>query len=284
MTLFELSPIAQQWKLFHWSHLIEILFFAALFYYFSLWLRRDRQKNLLFSFYAYCAVTFLAYAFNLTAISSFLFLFAPVTIMLFILLHQDTLQKNFVTVRTITPARMLNTEWLPILMQSLLVAINNNKMAICVIEKNDALKTLLSSPLTFNAPIQKELLDILLASTAFESTKMIWVNHHGQLLAMNATWQSLVDEPWVTEDVQQLDAWKQDAVLLTNKTDALVFGMHPATRTFTIIAQKKIVEGIQTSEAVMIIKQYLVGKSPEPSYRGSYEAHVQKPAGNQPRS
>jgi hypothetical protein len=267
-----LSPLFKHYSLFHWTDVFEIFFFAAIFYYVSLWLRKDKKKNLLFYFYAYCLATFLAYTFHLETATRFLFLYSPVIAMIFLMLHEDSLQKNFIVARS-TAAAKPKQDWLALLFQSLLTVTNRKKQIICAIEKNDSLKTLLDSPLSFHADIEKNLLDILLNSPSFDGTKILLLNHHGQLLALNATWQALVDETW-TADIQNLETWKQDAFLLTNKTDALVFSIEPESRTVTIIAQKKFLEAVSIQEAIITIKHYLYGKAhPLSSYEGTYEAH-----------
>jgi hypothetical protein len=274
-----IAPLLRQLSLFHWKDLVEIFFFSSIFYYSSLWLRRDRTKNLLFYFYAYGLVGIASYAFALETITLCLFLYAPVAAMIFLMLHQTQLQKNFITAQSITPPQQ-RRDWLSTLFQSLLGAVNSNKQIICVIEKFDSLKTVLDSNLSFNAEVDKGLLDILFTSDFFDHNKMILVNHHGSLLAINATWHSMVDEEWTT-DIQNLETWKQDAFLLTNKTDALVLSIDPQTRTATLIAQKKFLENISLNEALLTIKQYLYGKASVPTYRGSYEV-TQKHTRNQP--
>lgn len=264
------SSVLTHYTLFHWTDIVEILFFTGCFYYAALWLRKDRKNNLLFYFYAYCLATFLAYTLNLETVTHALLVYAPITAVIFITVHQLTLQKNFVVARSITRPQP-QQDWLAVLFQSLLGAVSRNKQIICVIEKYDSLKTLLDSPLSFNAEVNKHLLDILLTSAEFDETKMILVNHHGNLLAINATWQALVEQEW-TEEIQDFASWKQDALLLANKTDALVFRIEPGSRTVTLVAQKKFLEGISAHEAATVIKQYLYGNAAEAqSYRGTYE-------------
>ncbi len=245
------------WYLFGWRMAVEVIFFAALFYYTVSWLSADKRKNLVLWFYGYCAAAFGAHILHLPTMAQFLFLFAPAAIMIFVLFHQDTLQRNFIVAKNITPARPTN-DWLGDLMGVFLSTVSKNKPVICVIEKTDALCTLLASPLTFNTPIQKNLLEILLNSTAFESQKMIWINHHGQLMALNASWHQLDDE-WFKSEMGDTQAWKQDAILLTNKTDALVFKISP-NRMVDLVAQHKMIEQVSINEALLVIKQYLYGK------------------------
>ncbi len=86
----------------NWRDCLEIIFFASLFYYLTLWLKKDKTKNLLPYFYGYCLITFCAYMLELTTVTSLLFLFTPAAVMLFILMHQDTLQRNIVALKHIT--------------------------------------------------------------------------------------------------------------------------------------------------------------------------------------
>jgi len=289
MELFSwlLTPLIKYWQFLSIKSIIEILCISSAFYYFSLWLRRDRQKNLLFSFYAYCVAIILAHACNVTLIEQILFMVAPVTLMLFILVHQETLQKNFILTQNITPA-VADTDWLGMLMRIFLIALSKNKSVVCVIEKHDSLKTVLTAPLSFNAQIQKDLMDILLSSDSFDAQKMIWVNHHGQLLAINATWNSLVDEAWIDSSIHELEEWKQDALLLANKTDALIFKIYPETRTVDLIAQKRLLEHLPINDAVATIKKYLYGTEQAGTViahhdflKGSHEAINKKSIRNQ---
>lgn len=258
------------WYLLGWRMAVEVVFFAALFYYTVRWLSNDKTKNLVLWFYAYCAAAFGAHIFNLPTMAQFLFLFGPAAVMVFVLLHQETLQRNYIVTKNITPARQTN-DWLGDLMSVFLGTVSKNKPVICVIEKTDALCTLLSSPLTFNTQIQKNLLDILLNSTAFEGNKMIWINHHGQLIALNASWHQLDDE-WFRNEIADDEAWKQDAILLTNKTDALVFKISP-NRTVDLIAQQKLIEQVSIHEALLVIKHYLYGKEKTESVPTARRAH-----------
>ena len=126
-----------------WRDPLEILFFITIFYFFSLWLKKDRQKNLLFYFYCYCCVIIIAFYAQLPTLSTMLFLSAPVALMLFILVHQETLQKNFISLKNASAPKILPTDWLEELLRTCLVAINNNKEVLCVIEHRNNLETFL---------------------------------------------------------------------------------------------------------------------------------------------
>ena len=181
---------------FFWRSIIEIIFFASLFFYISLWLRNDKQKSLILYFYAYCSITIIAHYLQLTTIYTFLLFFAPVIGIFFIVIHQELLQRNFVTLKNIKPATNFHSIWLSDLISMCLFAINHNKEIRCIIECNDNLQTVVDSPFIFNAELNKELLAIVIESQSFDETKMIWINNNRKLIGINATWKHQEDEIW----------------------------------------------------------------------------------------
>ena len=236
-----------------WHDGIEILFFSSLFYYLALWLRKDKQQNLLWYFYGYSAVTLFAYNAPLPTVSLFLLIFSPAIIMLFIMVHQNILQRNFVALRHITPAQTTTHNWLEELIQTCLIVINNNKSITCIIERNDNMHTFLQVPFIIHAPLHTALLEVLINSDSYDQHKMVWIDAHGNLEGINASWRHTITQPHETADLDQTHFEKmrleksrfekiiseetvlEDALLYTTKTDALIFTINPETRTFTII-------------------------------------------------
>jgi len=261
---------------FYWRNCIEILFFTLLIYYFSLWLKADRKKNLLPYFYGYCTLTLVTHFTQLTTISYFLFLFAPVAIMLFILIHQTTLQRNFVALKNIVPAKNIKTNWPETVIRSFLFAINKNKEIHCVIESKDSLEEFLFSPLILNANIQQGLIHILYESQMFDQKKMLWLNTNGQLVGINSQWRESVfakassDKP-IFESISQNNKkpqpptlkqktpdspFVQNALLLSSHTDALFLQITPQKRTFDIIFNGELFNNINSDNALNILKKY----------------------------
>jgi hypothetical protein len=242
---------------FGWRDIIEISFFSTLFYYFSLWLHTDTKKNLLFTFYGYWFITFSAYALQLHSITFFLFTTAPIALMLFILVHQEFLQRNFITLKNALPATSLNNDWLDLLMRICLHTINKNKEILVIVEQQDSLAAMLHTSFYINTPLDQTLLTLLIDAHSFDQTKFIWVNKQGQLLGINAVWKYTIAEEWVDKNVQRFEQWQHDALALSNKTDALIFGVSPVIRTFSIITQGKTFEHLQGAAALRMIKKFL---------------------------
>lgn len=264
-----------------WHDLIEIAFFSTVIYYFSLWLIGDKQKELLFYFYGYCAATIAAFTFNLPAIASLLFIGSPVITVIFIMLHQETLQRNFITLKNIIPAQKMHTEnWIELLIRSCVMAMNNNKELLCVVEQKDSLSHLLRSSFYIDAPLHKGLLDILIESETFESKKIIWIGQNGVLRAINAEWIIPNTDPLIAYDHNEISSWKQEAGLISHKTDALIFKTCPDSRLFDVIVQEKHIEQLNTSMMIKLMKKYQ-GTIETNKAGGSYVPHHQKDSGSQ---
>ncbi len=238
---------------FLWRDIVEILFFTALIYYFTLWLKKDRTKNLLPYFFGYCLITFIAWTIQLPTITPLLFAITPAALMIFILMHQETLQRNLVALKNITPATVYTEDWLETLLQSCLVIINKNKHVLCVIEHHDRLDEFITAPLLINARLQKGILELLLESPSYDHRKMIWVDTQGRLRAINGSWKQLQSN----KTMYQQDVQIEDALLYTAQTDALMFQIDPVTRSFTIVAHEKKFEHVTAHHALQLIKKHI---------------------------
>jgi len=270
-------------SIFNWHDAIEITFFSAVIYYFSRWLIGDKQKNLLFAFYGYCIALITAFHFNFPSIATLLFVGAPIVTVIFIMLHKETLQRNFITLKNIIPAQENTQEhWLESLMRSCLIAMNNNKELLCVIEQKDSLVELLDAPFFIDAPLNKGLLDLLLENSSFEPKKIVWITQSGLLRAINAEWK-LAGQELQFSMPGTIPTWKQEASLISSKTDAIIFKASADQRLFDVIVQDKHFEQLNTSTMIKLIKKYQ-GIVEQNKTGASYVPHSQKGLGQQHRA
>ena len=203
--------------------------------------------------YGYCIVGLIAHALQLNTISSVLFLFAPTIIMLFMMMHQEQLQKNFVALRTLQPARTPTGDWLEQLIRSALVAVHNNKALMCVIERTDSLQDFLTTSCMLNAELHNSTFDMLITSNIFNDKKLVWLNDHGTLRGLNASWN--LDNAW--QATADTPTWQQDALFFTKKTDAIVLGIVASNRTFTIIARGQRYDNVTAHNALKFLKKMI---------------------------
>lgn len=252
LTIFK-DFCATNLHIFSWHDCLEIAIISSIVYAFIRWLSHDQQKNLTAWWYGYCLLLFCSSYGGLAIVHLALCCAAPVVVVTFILIHQQTLQKNFITLTALTPRRHPTTDWLETLIQGCLHALNKNREVVCIIERNDALDTFLSANAVFNAEITHELLELL---TKHEGAVTLWTTHAGKLHALNPTWRWSTDELWAADEVKTLQTWKQHALLVTSKSDAIMFTLSPATRLCTLITQGKIVNDLTAHQAFALLKTY----------------------------
>lgn len=260
---------------FDWRDLCEISFFSLTIYWFCIWLKKDTRHNLLPAFYGYSLLLFGAHLLKLSTLLTFLFATSPIAIMLFILFHQELLQRNFITFRKKSIDITTHNEWIEALIRSCLVSINNSKELLFIIESKDELKPFLSTPFLLNTAIQDTLLEFLIKNPHFDSEKMVWINAQGDLVAIHASWKFNIHESWQSEKVKELPSWQQDALLMTLKTDSIIGKADPTKRLFDVVIQGKLYESISAQSALLFIKKQ-ISKSEISKGDHYYDAHNQK--------
>ncbi|MFT6765374.1 MAG: hypothetical protein ACJAZS_000250 [Alteromonas naphthalenivorans] len=266
------SPFWWQLYIFRWQDAVEVLAFSGGVFYLSTWLRKDTSTPLLGIFYGYCTFFLATYYFQLLTLSTALLTFAPITIAVCLMLHQSTLQKNFIALHAIAPKKT-TSNWVDLLMRSSLVALGENKPVTVLIEKTQALDTLLSSDYPFDCVLSEGLFQVLIGSSAFCADEMLWVSNSGKLRAINSQWKKSSVDEWLAQEVKEQEQWLQDALFFTSKTDAIFFKLHPKSRTFTLVAQGKILQHASAHAALRMIKKYLGLTAQD---KGNDYAHIQK--------
>lgn len=244
--------------IFSLKDVVEVLFFSVVVYRVLLWLKKDTDRNLLMGCYIYCSLLFISYYADLPIIQLALFVSMPFVAMLFIILHQETLQRNYVKLSKGTVPLQETIHWVDELIKCCLTALNRHKEIILVIERNDLLKTLIHAPYYIYAELKRDVFDILIEKHMASNDYMIWVNQQGKLVAINATWRTRLDEAWISKEAAHMHSWKQHALFITAKTDALMFKVNPLTRSFDLVIQGKIVEGIHAEQLSTFMKKNLI--------------------------
>lgn len=235
--------------LLRWHDAIEIIFFVFLCYQFTNWLKQDTQKNLLGYFWGYCALLSSAHFFQFQTIFSFLSLYTPVFIMLFILVHEQTIQRNLITAQNSTLKKGDSNVWLEIIISYALQQLHTNKKTVYLIEHRDQIQPYLLTPFFISAPIQKELLMSFIHNPEHEN-KMIWITSQGTLHSPAASWREI-------PSIRQCDTFFDYALFFTSQTDALIIIADPINDLFSIIAQGKHTANISVDHAVTIVKKHL---------------------------
>lgn len=253
--MLEIPKILNHFMIFKWSDFLEILIFSSFIFYFSKWLQKDKQKKLVPIFYSLCVLFIASDYFELFTLSNFLFSFAPVGIMLFILLHQNSIQKNFIAAKNITPLSLEKLDWVEYLIKAILINTNSKKEIYCLIECQDAVSNFVTPQIKINTKIEKNNLEFLIESKQFNSKKFIWITHTGKIKSINTDW-NLPENFFVNED-KKFTEWEQNSIKISSKTDAICIKSSSETQAFEIIAQGKLMENILTDKAIILIEQFV---------------------------
>jgi len=252
-----IASLYQQLPLLTLRDYTEILFFSISMYSVSVWLARDTSQNLLIYLYSYCGVLAIAYMTQLSSITFFLTFFAPVILVCFIIVHETTLQKNYVMLRNTHTPKKESRDWIEQLIRICLHNMHENKSLICLIEQTDSMQTVLTGGVHLEGDLHTGILEMLIKSPTFDTSKMVWLNKYGSLIGINAQWRQCAETAFSNEAVQKLDTFKQDGLLYTAKTDAIVFRSDPVTHSFDIIAGGTLFESVNAHILLTSLKKYL---------------------------
>jgi uncharacterized membrane protein len=242
------NPFATYLYFWGWQDCIEALFLIIVLYKITAWLNKDRTRKMVLYLYSYCTALLIAYYAHLPLIFSFLINTAPAAAIVLILMHQEILQKRFAMPSKILPAQ-LSTQWIDELLQASLVAMNSKKAISCIIEHQDTLQPLISTPYNLNMPCQKSVLLLLSESSLFEHSALIWLSHDGIIKGINSSFKDLQAD-------SEKDTWKMAALICT-KTDALAFRANPEHNTFDIVLQGNIIENLSSTYCRTVLIQYI---------------------------
>jgi len=251
------SLLLNTFGFFSWRDGIEIILISGMIYIFMLWLKKDIYKNLLGYFYSYCILAFSAYCLQLSIITYIMCACWPAMLMVFIMIHQISLQKNFVALRPYLPPQQATSEWLNTLIRSSLLAMNNHKEVRCIIQRTDTLDPLVELGVPVNATITHDLLSMLIDSSSYSSEQMLWLTAEGTLLSINAGWNPVLDEHWLAPEQSDMHIWEHHAVLVTARNDAIAIRTNPKTQTYTVIVQGTIKTQINANTALQYLATYL---------------------------
>jgi DNA integrity scanning protein DisA with diadenylate cyclase activity len=268
--------IFSQINIYSLKDLCEIFFFAALIFSISSWLKKDRSSPLLFSFLVACILLLIAAYAQLDTIMTFILLYSPGIIMLLMLAHQQSLQKQLITFKKAQPLiPTVHDEWIDLVIRAALHARSLGKSFLCIIEQRDALLPLLDCPLHLNAPLQPSLLPFVIESSSFSQSSALLISQAGILFGINARFTNAISKhPSLSQDMHHFIA---AAELLTQKTDALVLIMQPATAGCTLIANGSVMEQLTAKQAHLFLKQQLsIVHSTQKTKGDSYEIHSDK--------
>lgn len=212
------------------------------------WLQVDKQKPLLYYFYAYCMLWIASSSLHLNTILFVLQYSTPLIIMLFVLVHQHTLQKNFIGLYKVKPAQSISPDWLQ---HSIGFCLQAHSDLSLLIEHTTSVEELVNTEIPLHAPISRELLNFIARSPDFNPEQYILADTQGHLLGINVTWKKPL--ALTALDEQHID---KASYYLIDSDGCMIHYTHK-TRTFTIVIKQKIYPKLSAAQVLQSMAHYL---------------------------
>lgn len=241
--------------------IIEIIALSSIIYLFSRWLYQDTSKKLLLSFYGYCIVLLCSFSFQLFTLGFILLAAAPAAILLFITVHQKTLQKNFVAFKKVTVTDTVASNWDETLIRECLVVANNNKEITCLIERHESLDQFFVHALPLHGSLDHETLAFITASPLYQEQGMVLISLTGNITAINATWKSPASTPWLTGALNPEKIGEHYALFYSTHFDCIALSITPKRRLFTLIVEGKKHENLSATQALTLVHRHIHASS-----------------------
>lgn len=170
--------------------------------------------------------------------------------MFFIVLHVETIFQS----SQLSKIKELNA-LIDELIQCAQTALKKRKETIIIVEGNDTLKDLIHAPYFIYAEFKQDVFEILLEKQAPGTDYLIWINHHGKIVSINSDWKTPLNDERISEEIEHMHAWKQHALYVSRKTDALILKINPFSQTFDVVSQGHIVVGLNMEALISNLKQ-----------------------------
>ena len=194
----------------------------------------------------YCVAGCGAHMLGLHAIASFMLLFSPAILAFYALVHQETLQRTFITYKVpATQPKQALPEWHTELIRALLKARDNMTPVTCLIECNDSLRPFLNQGTPIHAPLSQPLLNTLLASPHYDAHGLIYINAQGYIVGMNMAWSEHGKTKHGTTEEQIRTC--------TAQTDSMLICADTKSRSFHVTHDGKQEEALSSESALRLL-------------------------------
>jgi hypothetical protein len=168
-------------------------------------------------------------------------------------MHQQILQRNFISLKNITLATNASSpDWLSAIMKATLTMLAHNKDIIILIEHTDALSPYLQIPEMLDVPITDGLVTLLF-NHVYRPECLCWISSSGMVRGINVSFKA----SWHPSSYQTKTAWIDDAVAYTAKTDAIILAAYADQHHYVVAHQGTITHGLMMEQAHKLIKKLI---------------------------
>lgn len=233
---------------------IEIFCLSTFFYWFSLWLKKDTKKNLVWYFYAYYFAFLITEFSSLSVLHSCMLYATPLVLIMLVIIHEDLLQRNFIALQKNIEKIQNDGTTLDEIVRAALYAFNKNKNFLLVLENRSELSSYIQTDYLINADLNQASFIVLMESSFFDTNKYIWCSVNGKIKSINSSWKIQIHT--IQADSSSVDHtnWKHDALLITSKMDTAIIRGDAQSRLFDLIISGKIQEKLSAHQLLQLIR------------------------------
>ncbi len=169
------------------------------------------------------------------------------------LLHQETLQRNMIALKNIMLPCAPPHDWLELFLRNVLKTLHHNKPMLLVMEHTDAVGSYLNVAFPLEAQITEGIFNLIIEKQLYDPASMLWIKSDGSIRGINATWRT----SWNPESYVDDDAWIEDAIAYTGKTDALLVHIDPEHHSCTIAVHGTLHKKLSIDQTAQLIKKHI---------------------------
>jgi|GEM_PF-6432500 len=232
---------------FIWTDVLDLFFCIGIIYGLARWFAYDPSKPLLLYFYGYIMLMVSAYWIPLPLIYTMLTIAWPCALAIGILIHQKTLQKNFVGLNFRAAQTLVQHDWIKELIRFSTQQASAGTSSMWIIQKDQDISALCQHQLVIKAPITYDLLTILAEGRTVTFDKPLLIDSTGTLLGANVT----VHDTHHTQGPSLIGCM----VELTQTNNIIVCSTH-TTGLFDLFYHGKVLQNVPAQAMIGYIKKY----------------------------
>jgi hypothetical protein len=171
--------------------MIELIFFIGVAHLIIKWLAQDKRCNLVAYFFLYTGALLITDQCALVTLHYFLYWMLPCFGTLFVIFHQEQLQKNFITITHANQKKILSNNNVDLVTTMLQIGLYNSvrkRKTFFIVEGNQDLGLFLHAAVPLNITIQKELVESVCDnSSLYNEQSAIWLDYTGIIRGINSS-------------------------------------------------------------------------------------------------
>ncbi|MBI2345205.1 hypothetical protein HYV10_04025 [Candidatus Dependentiae bacterium] len=254
---------AEQFALYNYQNYLEVIILSLCTYKVLCWLQSDHTKPMILYVYLYSGLMIFSQLINAITLFWVLIICSPIAAIICVIAHQKNIQKYFAwkNLHRFENSTLPDQQWIENLTRSILLAAHHKKNIFCIIQKKDYILHFIQAPYKMELPIQKNVLDLILASPLIENPSIILVTEFGTLQYVNAIWSDkILEYMMIFAEHDSLQHCKEAANILSRRTDAIIWHINPNNQECSIWYQDTYIKNISVDQTLTLLKK-LIPKS-----------------------